>query len=161
MQPEIQRFDWFDTVDVFESEREVIWKYKRAIEGHKFILVEIDFMVERSDATYELIGQIYNGHVYSHWGSFPNIFDQSTLAIASLIQYSLNVTKSLHNWECKEFTMSMRNTSVVNANRFCFIVWFYEIPMSKADTFEYATKQPRYKFRHGGPTTLDRFEEGI
>ncbi|GAG74632.1 unnamed protein product, partial [marine sediment metagenome] len=34
-----------------------------------------------------------------------------------------------------------------------------EVPMDKEETFEYAVKQPRYKYRKGSSTTLDRYEE--
>ncbi|GAH47484.1 unnamed protein product, partial [marine sediment metagenome] len=40
MDKEIERFPWFDTVE-FEGARNTLWKYKRAIEGHKFILVGV------------------------------------------------------------------------------------------------------------------------
>jgi len=159
MQPKIQRFCWFDTIEKSGTPRATVWKYKRAIEGHKFILVEVDFVAKSIVSVSDLFGQIYDGHTYSHWGSFPGIFDQATLAMCSLHQYSCNVTKSLHNFECKEFTLSARNTHATTGVRISFIVWFYEIPMSKAETFEYAVKQPRYKYRHGGPRTLSRFED--
>ena len=159
MEPKIQRFPWFDTIDHEGQPRSTVWKYKRAIEGHKFILIEVDFVAESIVSVSDLFGQIYDGHVYSHWGSFPNIFDQATLAMSSLHQYSCNVTKSLHGFECKEFTLSARNTHASSPVRISFIVWFYEVPMSKLETYEYAVKQPRYKYRHGSARTLDRFED--
>ncbi len=103
--------------------------------------------------------QIYDGHTYSHWGSFPGIFDQSTLTLSALNTYNNNVLHSLNNWECKEFTLSVRNTNIMDPSPICIIVYFYEVPMSKLEILEYAVKQPRYKYRHGGPRTLSRFED--
>ncbi|MBA7547679.1 hypothetical protein ES705_40110 [subsurface metagenome] len=162
MDYEVQRFPWFDTCGAKGSIRETIWKYKRAIEGHKFLLVDfesnVDIATSRMVDVEPLRTQIYNGKVYSHWGSFPGIYDQSTLRLHVLQANGVNATSSLHNWECKEFTMSARNGNPYTV-QFAIIVYFYEIPMSKLETFEYAVKQPRYKYRHGGPRTLDRFED--
>ena len=153
MQPEIQRFCWFDTVQPGATN----WKYKRAIEGHKIILVDVEFVIEWTDS--DVYAQIYEGHTYSHWGSFPNIFDQATLRLANVRGYTTSLLFPLNNYGVKEFTMSMRSTESVNAKRYCIIVNFYEVPMTKAETFEYAVKQPRYKIRHGSARTLDRFED--
>ncbi|MBA7546832.1 hypothetical protein ES705_39231 [subsurface metagenome] len=158
MEYEIERFSWFDTVE-FQGKRQNIWKYKRAIEGHKFLLVEAIISGEDMKAGAQLFFQVYDGHVYSHWGSFPQIFDQATLGLANLIYYNAHTSLNLHNWECKEFTMSMRLDNDEANRRFNAIVWYYQIPMSKLEKFEYAVKQPRYKIRHGGPRTLDRFED--
>ncbi len=158
MEYKIQRFCWFDTVEIVGSKRETIWKYKRAIEGHKLILVDVRMSI-RSLQTKDAFFQIYDGHTYSHWGSFSGIFDQSTLALSSLSAYNNNVLHSLNNWECKEFTLSVRNSHVTLSFPICIIVYFYEVPMSKLETFRYAVRQPRYKYRHGGPRTLDRFED--
>lgn len=160
MQPKIQRFCWFDTVAKVDDPREVIWKYKRAIEGHKLVLIDVR-MVTSSARTERQFFQIYDGHTYSHWGSYPNIFDQSTLAMSALNTYNLNVVHSLNNWECKEFTLSVRNTHTTESYPISMIVYFYEVPMSKEETLEYAVKQPRYKYRHGGPSTVERIEAGI
>ena len=160
MQPEIQRFPWFDTCGKKNSNRETIWKYKRAIEGHKFILVDFESSVDKADNyAVPLRLQIYDGRVYSHWGSFPGIYDQSTLRLHVLQPYVINASSSLNNWECKEFTMSARNESETKEMQFLIMVYFYEVPMSRAETFEYAVKQPRYKYRHGSLRTLDRFED--
>jgi len=160
MQPEIQRFCWFDTVGLKGSARETIWKYKRAIEGHKLVLDHIDFFMEQTSSTGEMGNfQVYEGHVYSHWGSFPGIFDQSCLGGYSTTAQQTNTIIPLSNYAVKEMTMSYRNQRTELVTRFCAIVWFYEIPMSKAETFEYAVKQPRYKYRHGSARTLDRFED--
>ncbi|GAH17784.1 unnamed protein product, partial [marine sediment metagenome] len=126
MSPEIQRFCWFDTVPISNT----IWKHKRAIEGHKLVLVDVSISIEYVHTEPEQFFQIYNGSVWSVWGSFPNIFDQSTLAQITLSTYSgANHQRPLHDWECKEFTMSMRNTDSEGVRRFCAIVWFYEVPM--------------------------------
>ena len=154
MEYKIQRFPWFDTIPASDC----IWKYKRAIEGHKFILVDVEFMIEDLVVEGEQIGQIYEGKVYSHWGSFPNIFDQSTLRIATLQRYNPTQLLPLNQYEVKEFTMSWRNTHNASV-RVCTIVYFYEVPMTKLELLEYAVKQPRYKYRHGSARTLDRFED--
>ena len=160
MDYEIQRFCWFDTCGKQGSSKETIWKHKRAIEGHKFILVDFDASVNKVETqTKALRCQIYDGNVYSHWGSFPGIYDQSTLRLAVLNPYTLNVILPLNNWECKEFTMSVRNADDTDTRQFLIVVYFYEIPMTKAEAFEYAVKQPRYKIRHGSARTLDRFED--
>jgi len=155
MKPEIQRFCWFDTIGFLKT----IWKYKRAIEGHKFLIDSIEAIV-KDVATGEYVTlQIYDGHTYSHWGSFPLIYDQATLGIFQASTYQRNWTSNLNLWECKEFTMSARNSDSDIAIQFCIIVKFYEVPMSKAEILEYAVKQPRYKYRHGSARTLDRFED--
>ena len=159
MNPKIQHFCWFDTVEKVGSKRETIWKYKRAIEGHKLLLVDVSFLLEQLDTIEEVYGQIYDGHTYSHWGSFPGIFDQSTLRIVGLDKNQISAIYGLNNWECKEFTLSWRNTHTTAGFRTSIIVYFYEVPMTKLEKFEYAVKQPRYKIRHGGPRTLDRFED--
>ena len=158
MEYKVQRFCWFDTVGKEGSARETIWKYKRAIEGHKLVLdkVIMDLQTIQNNPVHF---QIYNGHVYSHWGSFPGIFDQSTLALSSMNLYTTTSVHSLENWECKEVSFSVRNTNSNATYPICMILWFYEVPMTKLETFEYAVKQPRYKIRHGGPRTLDRFED--
>ena len=159
MDKEIQRFCWFDTVGKAGEERDTIWKYKRAIEGHKFILVDIETAIDRSvTETNGIRIQIYDGHTYTKWGSFANIFDQSTLRLQVLNIYNLNAYSPLNNWECKEFTLSARNVDPSYTQKFGSIVYFYEIPMTKAERFEYAVKQPRYKYRYGSATTLDRYE---
>ena len=159
MEHKIQRFCWFDTVD-FTGKRTTIWKYKRAIEGHKLVLVGINASEEYINREAEQFFQVYDGHTYSHWGSFPGIFDQSTLAMVAFSWYAGHTFYiPLNNWECKEVTMSMRNMDTEYARRFCAVLWFYEIPMSQLEKFEYAVKQPRYKRRHGGLRTLDRFED--
>ena len=156
MEYEIQRFCWFDTV----LPTKTIWKYKRAIEGHKFILVDMETSLDRSTTVSDgLRAQIYEGHTYSHWGSFPNIFDQATLRLQVLDAQTVNRYSSLNNYECKEFTLSSRNPDSSLTQRFGMIIYFYEIPMTKAEIFEYAVKQPRYKYRHGSARTLDRFED--
>ena len=156
MDKEIQRFPWFDTIPLDDT----IWKYKRAIEGHKFVLVDVEFIVENRETEIAQHGQIYDGHVYSIWGSFPNIFDQSALRMANLNKYNLQACFSLNNWECKEFTLSWHNeVTEGNTSRALILVYFYEVPMTKAERFEYAVKQPRYKYRHGSAITLDRYEE--
>jgi len=159
MEPEIQRFPWFDTVEKVGQPRDVIWKYKRAIEGHKLVLHSIELFGEIIGNDLTRIFQAYEGHVYSHWGSFPNIFDQSTLGGMALSRYSPSGVIALNNFETKEMTMSMRNRDINNNIRFMAMLWFYEVPMSRAETFEYAVKQPRYKYRHGSLKTLDRFED--
>jgi len=158
MQYEIQRFCWFDTVEIVGAKRETIWKYKRAIEGHKLVLVDVQFDLQ-TVRTENVHFQVYDGHTYSHWGSFPGIFDQSTLALKTLNAYSVSGYASLNNWECKEFTLSVRNRHISESFPICIIVFFYEIPMTKLETLEYAVKQPRYKYRHGSARTLDRFED--
>jgi len=158
MDKEIERFPWFDTVE-FEGTRQTIWKYKRAIEDHKFILVGVTIASVGLGDGAQLNFQIYDGHVYSHWGSFPAIFDQSTLGLASLNPFIVNNSIDLHNWECKEFTMSMHAQWETANKQFNATVWYYQIPMTKAERFEYAVKQPRYKYRHGSAITLDRYEE--
>ncbi|GAH41905.1 unnamed protein product [marine sediment metagenome] len=158
MKPIIQRFCWFDTVGKKGTSRETIWKHKRAIEGHKLVLVDIRMVVESSRAD-NVHAQIYDGFVYSHWGSFSGIFDQSTLALSALNTYNNNTIHGLNSWECKELTMSVRNTTVEYTFPICLIVYFYEVPMTKEETYEYAVRHPRYKYRHGGSRTLDRFED--
>jgi len=155
MQSKIQRFCWFDTIGAGNC----IWKYKRAIEGHKLVLVKVDLIVEKWAEAEEQYFQIYDGHTYSHWGSFPNIFDQATISIASLQQYNPGQTLDLSGWECKELTMSWRNTHGANAVRASAVVHFYEVPMTRLELLEYAVKQPRFKYRHGSARTLDRFED--
>jgi len=155
----IQKFPWFDTIGAKNSARECIWKYKRAIEGHKFILSKVVLIIEQWAQTSDQYFQIYDGHVYSHWGSFPNIFDQATLGIASLHQYNPSQSIDLSGWECKETTMSWRNTHAENAVRVSAILHFYEVPMTTLETYEYAVKQPKWKYRRTGRRTLDRFED--
>ena len=159
MEYEVQQFCWFDTPKLSGQGSGTIWKYKRAIEGHKFVLVGIDFSTELMGTAGICHFQIYDGHTFSHWGSFPNIFDQSTLGMLSASVYQTNAWIPLNNHECKEITMSLRNLRDSDAGRFCAILWFFEIPMSKIEILEYAVKQPRYKYRHGSARTLDRFEE--
>jgi len=159
MEYEIQRFCWFDTVGYKGSARETLWKYKRAIAGHKLVLVDVEINVKNIEVNEYCTFQTYNGHTYSHWGSFPGIYDQSTLSIFTANEIVSHNVRGLNNWECKEFTMSARNSDTNYAIQFCMIVYFYEIPMSKLETLEYAVKQPRYKYRHGGPRTLGRFED--
>lgn len=160
MEYEIQRFCWFDTVGKKETSRETIWKYKRAIEGHKFILVDFETSVEAIDTFSKPVRfQIYDGHTFSHWGSFPGIYDQSTLRLHIGQGYAPNNYSTLNSWECKEFTLSARNESTSYDIQFLTIVYFYEVPMNKIELLEYAVKQPRYKYRHGSATTLDRFED--
>jgi len=154
MQPEVQRFCWFDTA----IHEDTIWKHKRAIEGHKFVLVDVSISIEVVGDAAEKHFQLYDGWTESVWGSFPGIFDQSTLAMGTVLNTEVYMYRTLNHWECKEFTMSIRNTAPQNV-RFCAIVYFYELPMSKLETLEYAVKQPRYKYRHGGPRTLSRFED--
>ncbi|MBA7681157.1 hypothetical protein ES703_89487 [subsurface metagenome] len=159
MNKEIQRFCWFDTIGKKESNRGTIWKYKRAIEGHKLLLAEWKLMTHTVANDHNRFFQIYDGHTYSHWGSFRNIFDQSTLDAFSSSRYTgASASGNLHNWECKELTMSARSEDPDYVTQFVLIVYFYEVPMTKAERFEYAVKQPRYKYRHGFATTLDRFE---
>ncbi|MBA7545638.1 hypothetical protein ES705_38007 [subsurface metagenome] len=159
MEYKIQKFPWFDTISPKNNARECIWKYKRAIEGHKLVLVKVDLIVEQWAGTNDQYFQIYDGHTYSHWGSFPNIFDQATIDIAVLHQYNPSQSIDLSGWECKETTMSWRNTHVENAVRVSAILHYYEVPMTKSETYEYAVTQPRYKYRHGSARTLDRFED--
>ena len=156
---EIQRFCWFDTPGFSASARGTIWKYKRAIEGHKLILDRVEFHIEQMGTGAICHFQVYDGHTYSVWGSFPGIFDQSTLGMHSGTVYETNAIIPLNHWECKEVTMSLRNLRSGDAGRFCAILWFYEIPMTKSETLEYGVKQPRYKYRHGSATTLDRYED--
>ena len=153
MQPEIQRFCWFDTVTTLKT----IWKYKRAIEGHKLMLAGINVASEEK-ANLNLDYQVMEGHAYSHWGNFPNIFDQSTLALIHTNLYNKSHYQPLNDFETKEVTLSVHDAGSADG-RFGMILWFYEIPMTKLETFEYAVKQPRYKYRHGGPRTLSRFED--
>ncbi|MBA7686610.1 hypothetical protein ES703_95060 [subsurface metagenome] len=155
MDPKVQRHCWFDTIPAHGYR----WKYKRAIEGHKLVLDKVMLIAEQWAILSDQVFQIYDGHTYSHWGSYPNIFDQATLGIASLNQNMPSYTIYLDNWECKEVTMSWHNTHVENNVRNVAILYFYETPMSKLEMFEYAVRQPRYKYRHGGPITLSRFED--
>ncbi|GAG80625.1 unnamed protein product [marine sediment metagenome] len=154
MEPKIQRFCWFDTIPADST----IWKYKRAIEGHKLVVVAVELAVKSIIASDYSAFQVYDGHTYSVWGSFPNIFDQSTLGIFIATEYQLNWSQDLYNWDAKEVTMSARNHHTGVTVQFGMILWFYEVPMTKEETLEYATKQPRYKYRKGFASTLDRYE---
>lgn len=153
MEIESQKFCWFDTV----PKNTTIWKYKRAINGHKLILIAVNIISEGL-ANFDVVYQVMDGHAYSHWGNFPNIFDQSTLAITNLTTQQRAEYIPLNNWECKEVTLSASEYSNITSGRFAMILWFYEVPMSKTEKLEYAVKQPRYKYRHGSARTLDRFE---
>jgi len=163
MAREIQRFCWFDTVPLDTGKLSTIWKYKRAIEGHKLILVNAEIVSHIQDvspgAGNRITFQVYDGHTYSHWGAYPNIFDQSTLGIVMLNHYVNSGRIELNHWECKEVTISAGLTSEDEAKRFGLVLYFYEVPMSKTEILEYAVKQPRYKYRHGSARTLDRFED--
>ncbi|GAG57313.1 unnamed protein product [marine sediment metagenome] len=158
----VQRFCWFDTAIMDEGKLATLWKYKRAIEGHKLVLSKVDVIANIRDDTAgagnTITIQVYDGHRWSVWGAYPNIFDQSTLGIMMLGHYESGASIGLQNWECKEATISCGITTVDGNLPFAVILWFYEVPMSKEETYEYAAKQPRYKYRHGSATTLDRFE---
>lgn len=152
-QPEIMRHCWFSTAIPSET----IWKHLRAKEDMKYELVEVQISIHSGGGGNELNFQIYDGFVYSHWGSFPNIFDQSTLGIAiHLGMYQKTMTIPLNNWECKEVTMSMFNNYATTPSlKFCAILWFYEVPMSKQEVLEYALKHPKYKYPKGSRKTAE------
>jgi len=77
------------------------------------------------------------------------------------LNYDASRSIPLYSYECKEFTLSATNVNSDTTKRFCSLTWFYEIPMSKTEILEYAVKQPRYKYRRGGPSTVERIERGI
>ncbi|GAG97638.1 unnamed protein product, partial [marine sediment metagenome] len=104
--------------------------------------------------------QAYDGHTYSHWGAYPNIFDQATLGIVMLNHYTNSGRIELNHWECKEVTLSAALHSVDEAKRFGLVLYYYEVPMTKIETLEYGVKQPRYKYRHGFARTADPEEGG-
>ncbi|GAG73409.1 unnamed protein product, partial [marine sediment metagenome] len=50
---------------------------------------------------------------------------------------------------------SIRNTSASANYHVLIILFFYQVPMNKIETFEYAVKQPHIKFRHGSRRTAE------
>ena len=161
MEYPIERIVWFDTaLKQVNSTYKPIWKSWRAKEGMKYVLMAVDITIGGTgDDSGNFRLEIYDGKTYSHWGMFPYIFDQSVLGHAQFNTYTLNREINLHGHECKEFTMSAQGQDADKNCRFSAIVWLYVIPMTKVETLEYATKQPRYKYRHGSARTAD-IEEG-
>jgi len=159
----IQRFCWFDTVIKYASSKPygTIWKTLRAKENMKLLIREIKCIVGNAFTDTQIFFQAYEGDIKArNWGSFPLIFDQSTLGFVSISSY-LGGSDSmfLHDYGTKTLTMSIRNTNETKTYPVLMIVYYYEIPMTKNETYEYAVKQPKYKYAKGGPRTLDRFED--
>jgi len=164
MEPKIQRFCWFDTAVVYASQYPygTIWKTFRAKEGMKLILAQAICISNNMDGNVVNHFQIYEGEIKArNWGSFPLIYDQSTLGMATLNENMNTYTIDLQGYETKSLTMSIRNTSISAGYSVLIILFYYEVPMTRLETFEYAVKQPKYKYRHGGLRTLDRFEDDI
>jgi len=68
--------------------------------------------------------------------------------------------ESLNNWECKEYTIAIRDESATDPFKVCAIVWYYLQKMSTLETLFYAVIQPRWKrFKRAFRTTLDPKDE--
>lgn len=132
------------------------WFHRRAKDGHKFVLVEVKYGHNGVWAS-GIMAQIYDGHKYSQWGSFPDIFDQDTLALVHLNLYITAHSESLNFWECKEYTISFRNIGSVE-HKPTAIIYYYEVPMTIFEKFMYAVIHPKRKLRKGSATTLTEGE---
>ncbi|GAG61617.1 unnamed protein product, partial [marine sediment metagenome] len=114
MEHKIERFCWFDTAAKYAAAKPygTIWKTFRAKEGCKLVLTQAICVSDNMDGNVVNHFQIYEGEVQArNWGSFPLIYDQSTLGMATLNEHMNSQAIDLQGYETKSVTMSIRNTS--------------------------------------------------
>ena len=136
------------------------WKYDRAPDGYKFILVAIDVSTSYVGTNHAGIFGLFDGHEYTHWNMFPGVESKEYLWRSEVNSNNISIHGDLHNWECKEFTIGCRSMSESQAVKACVIIWFYLRKMTPDETKMYAVLQPKSEhYPKGGPRTLTRGEE--
>jgi len=135
------------------------WKYNRAPDGYKFVLESIDISVAQRDSLHTGVCAIYDGHEYTHWNQFPGVESKELLGRFETNAQALNNSASLHNWECKEFTIGVRSLTESFGVKIVVIIWYYLRKMSWLEKLQYAVIQPKgQRYRKSGPTTVERSE---
>lgn len=135
------------------------WVYKRAPEGYVYKLVhaQVSTSVERGENG---IIAFYDGHVYTQWNTFPGVVNHDLLARGELTDYVVNIDFYFHDWECKEYTISIRSADTESIFKVCVIVYYYLKKMSVFERFKYAVVHPRFnRIKKAYATTLDPKDE--
>jgi hypothetical protein len=136
------------------------FKYHRAPEGYKFLLESVYVVCTREDSMTSGVFELSDGHYWTGWNVFPGVENREVLAYNSFWSDQMNFAQSLHQWECKEYTLAIRSTSASNSFRVCIIVFYYLRKMSKLETLMYACVHPlRKRFRKGYATTVELDEQ--
>lgn len=158
---ESHREVWFTQCNLSGgSQQGTVFRTFRAPDGYMYELIDVEANVRRIESTGSPCHfQMYDGFTDSIWGGWPGIQNQETLTVRSFSPYEEYHYRSLNNWRCKEYTASWKNQHETNAPSVCMIVYFRLKKMTKEETYEYAVKQPKYKFARGGPSTLDPRDE--
>jgi len=149
-----EAYDAADPVNTF--------KYHRAPDGYLFVLHSMQISTNKQNNASYGIAYIYDGHEYTNWNQWPGVESRELLGRIEYDAELLDFVLPLNMWECKEFTLGVRSSSVSYATKCCFIVWFYLKKASRKELLEYAVKHP---MRHDtfkaamGPTTLDEDED--
>ena len=119
------------------------WIYNRAPNGYKFILDSISVIASATNNQNNGIVQIYDGHEHTNFIIYPGVESREILERLETTDYQLNLEKSLHGWDCKEYTIGLRSTSETYPFRVIIIVWYYFEKMSRYERLLFAVTHPK------------------
>lgn len=134
--------------------------YNRAPDGYLFQLVELDISCSCEAGVNVGIVEMSDGHCYTGWNIWAGVENRETLVRIETDVYFVNFSKSLHSWECKEYTIATRSKKTDAPFKTCCIVWYYLRKMSPLEKYQYAVIQPKGEhIRKAGATTVESTEE--
>ena len=138
------------------------WTYNRAPNGYRFILDSISVIASATNNQNNGIVQIYEGHEHTDYIIYPGVESREILERLETTDYQLNLEKSLHGWDCKEYTLGVRSTSETYAYRVIVIVWYYLQKMTAFERLHFAVTQSKSikgRFPKAFRTTVEPTED--
>jgi len=118
------------------------WVYDRAPEGMLFELVAIQASVDKQSSRYEGVIAMFDGHEFTNWNIYSGVQSFELLTRHEFDLYNNFMSSPLYNWECKEYTIGIRSSSVTNAFKTVIVVWYYIKKATREKLLEYAIKHP-------------------